>query len=72
MSLENDNYNLSRMLKDAEESRDFYKRRVELLEREKFRMRHPEMMLVCDILANAALSPDVLRYQPNSQDREPR
>ncbi|MCA8917258.1 MAG: hypothetical protein KDB90_17840 [Planctomycetes bacterium] len=40
------------------DSRDWYKRRVEMLQQEQTRMRDPERTLVCDILANCALLPD--------------
>lgn len=51
-----------------ESSLDFYKRRVQLLEREQHRMRDPERTLVCDILANGQLLPDPhgKRYGQNS------
>lgn len=58
MSLENDNYNLAKMLKRAEDARDWYKRRVELLEKIQKHMRDPERTIVCDILANGQLLPD--------------
>lgn len=41
-----------------ERERDFYKSRVELLDKEKHRLRAPELTLICDILANCALLPD--------------
>ena len=45
----------------------FYKRRVEMLQREQKRMRDPERTLVCDIIANCQLLPDPneKRYPPN-------
>lgn len=52
-----------------ESSLDFYKRRVQLLEREQHRMRDPERTLVCDILANGQLlsDPHGKRYGQNAE-----
>lgn len=43
---------------ELESSLDWYKRRVELLAKEQVRMRDPERILLCDILANCQLLPD--------------
>ena len=44
--------------KRTAESRDWYKHRVDMLQRKQTRMREPERTLVCDIIANCALLPD--------------
>lgn len=44
--------------KRLESERDFYRDRMMMLEREKYRLRQPELMIVCDILANCQLLPD--------------
>lgn len=44
--------------KELKQECDFYRKRIMLLECEKYRMREPELTLVCDILANGALLPD--------------
>lgn len=36
----------------------WYLRRIQLLEREQYRMRDPERTIVCDIIANGQLLPD--------------
>ena len=41
----------------------WYKRRIELLEKNQHRMRDPERTLVCDILANGQMLPDENRYK---------
>ena len=48
-------------LQKARDSRDWYKQRVELLQRWQAHMRDPERTLVCDILANGATLPDAER-----------
>lgn len=50
---------------------EFYKRRVEMLQREQKRMRDPERTLVCDIIANCQLLPDPneTRYPPNDKNQ---
>ncbi len=42
-------------LSSAEQSRDFYKRRCDLLQKWQSTMRDPERVLVCDVLANGQL-----------------
>jgi hypothetical protein len=49
---------LQTLADDAESSRDFYKRRVDLLQAQQSRMRDPERTIVCDIIANAQMLPD--------------
>ena len=41
-----------------QKSRDFYRRRCDLLQEWQGRMRDPERTLVCDILANGQTLPD--------------
>lgn len=43
---------------ELESSRDFYKRRCDLLQQWQGRMRDPERTLVCDVLANGLTLPD--------------
>jgi len=38
---------------------EFYRRRCDLLQQVQSRMRDPERMLVCDVLANGSLLPDL-------------
>ena len=45
-------------LEDMTHSRDFYKRRHDLLQQWQSKMRNPERTLVCDILANGQTLPD--------------
>jgi hypothetical protein len=47
----------------AERSKEWYKCRVDMLQKEQTRMRDPERTIVCDILANAQLLPDEERYK---------
>ncbi len=59
MGLEEDNQNLSKMLKRAEFSRDWYKSRCEMLLREQKRFGEGKARtLLCDILANGQMLPD--------------
>ena len=46
-------------IKRLEDSVSFYKRRCELLQTVQHQMRDPERTIVCDILANCALLPDL-------------
>lgn len=48
---------LEEQLKDAIQSRDFYKRRCDLLQKWQSKMRDPERVIVCDILANGDTLP---------------
>jgi hypothetical protein len=41
-----------------ESERDWYKKRVELLDKYKDMFREPELTLLCDIIANGQLLPD--------------
>lgn len=43
---------------ELERSRDFYRRRCDLLQEWQSRMRDPERTLVCDVLANGLTLPD--------------
>ena len=43
-------------------SREFYRRRCELLQKWQHKMRDPERTIVCDILANASTMPEGGRY----------
>jgi len=55
---------LEEKIKELGRSRDFYKSRIEKLQAVQHKMRDPERTLVCDIIANNALLPDLngLRY----------
>lgn len=53
------------------ESRDWYRSRIDMLQREQKRMREPERTLLCDILANCALLPDPARYAAVTWHTEP-
>ena len=56
---------LQKQLDDAHRSRDFYKRRIDALQRLQSKMRDPERTIVCDILANGCvLEPAGDRYTP--------
>lgn len=61
-------------LTDLRDSRDFYRRRVELLQKWQQRMRDPERTIVCDIIANGQMLPDAngKRYgtYPSSSDSD--
>jgi hypothetical protein len=64
---------LEEQLKDALESLDFYRRRVEALQQWQSKMRDPERTIVCDILANGqTLEPAGDRYfTPPAAQQEP-
>jgi len=52
------NYYSNEKIAKLEHSLDFYKRRVDMLQKLQHTMRDPERTLVCDILANGQLLPD--------------
>lgn len=54
---------LLRELEKLKASRDWYKKRVELLQAEQSKMRDPERIMVCDILANGLVWHDRSRYE---------
>lgn len=60
---------LNARIAELERSRDFYKRRCDLLQQWQARMRDPERTLVCDVLANGQVLPDPngTRYPPAQQ-----
>lgn len=51
---------------------EFYRSRCDMLQREQTRMRDPERVMVCDILANGQLLPDPngVRYGPPNAEVE--
>lgn len=54
------------LLKEIEKlkaSRDWYRKRVDLLQQEQSKMRDPERIIVCDILANGLVWHDPIRYE---------
>jgi|FLOH01.1.fsa_nt_gi hypothetical protein len=61
---------LHQKIKSLERSLEFYKSRVQLLEANQSKMRDPERVLVCDILANGQLlpDPDGKRYNTRPND----
>ena len=61
---------LHQKIKSLERSLEFYKSRVQLLEANQSKMRDPERVLVCDILANGQLlpDPDGKRYDTRPND----
>lgn len=59
-------------LADVRDSRDFYKRRTDELQKAQSQMRDPERTMVCDILANGRLLvPAGGRYSTSSQPSKP-
>jgi hypothetical protein len=61
---------LQKQLRDALGSLDFYRRRIEVLQQWQSKMRDPERIIVCDILANGhTLEPAGDRYTPPAAQR---
>lgn len=63
---------LANLAENLTRSRDFYKRRVQLLERNQHRFREPERTILVDALANAQFlpDPDGSRYGKTGLDTE--
>lgn len=62
LSLPSDTTALHAYVKDIEQSRDWYKRRVDLLQEWQSKMRDPERTIVCDIIANGLTMEEGGRY----------
>ena len=63
LAIPQDTSALHEYVKDIESSRDWYKRRVDLLQEWQSKMRDPERTIVCDIIANGLTMPEGGRYE---------
>lgn len=54
---------LEAQVAELAESRDWYKRRLDRLQREQEHFRDPERIMLCDIIANGHLLNDPKRYE---------